>query len=68
MSPTFQALAVRNYRIYWMGGLVSNTGTWMQRVAQDWLVLTAHATPAAPSGSRPACSSCRSCSRRRTPA
>jgi MFS family permease len=39
MSPTFQALAVRNYRIYWMGGLVSNTGTWMQRVAQDWLVL-----------------------------
>lgn len=39
MSPTFQALSVRNYRIYWMGGLVSNTGTWMQRVAQDWLVL-----------------------------
>lgn len=39
MSPTFQALAVRNYRIYWMGGVVSNTGTWMQRVAQDWLVL-----------------------------
>jgi len=39
MSPTFEALAVRNYRIYWMGGLVSNTGTWMQRVAQDWLVL-----------------------------
>jgi len=39
MSPTFQALAVRNYRLYWMGGLVSNTGTWMQRVAQDWLVL-----------------------------
>ncbi len=39
MSPTFKALSVRNYRIYWMGGLVSNTGTWMQRVAQDWLVL-----------------------------
>src|SRR6478735_9428264 len=39
MSPTFQALAVRNYRLYWLGGLVSNTGTWMQRVAQDWLVL-----------------------------
>lgn len=39
MSPTFQALAVRNYRLYWTGGLVSNTGTWMQRVAQDWLVL-----------------------------
>ncbi|MEO6470757.1 MAG: MFS transporter [Aeromicrobium sp.] len=39
MSPTFQALHVRNYRIYAAGGLISNTGTWMQRVAQDWLVL-----------------------------
>jgi MFS family permease len=39
MSPTFQALHVRNYRLYWTGGVISNTGTWMQRVAQDWLVL-----------------------------
>ncbi len=39
MSPTFQALSVRNFRLYSMGGVVSNTGTWMQRVAQDWLVL-----------------------------
>lgn len=39
MSPTFQALSVRNFRLYTMGGIVSNTGTWMQRVAQDWLVL-----------------------------
>jgi MFS family permease len=39
MSPTFESLSVRNYRLYWLGGLVSNTGTWMQRVAQDWLVL-----------------------------
>ncbi len=39
MTPTFRALEVRNYRIYAMGSLVSNTGTWMQRVAQDWLVL-----------------------------
>ena len=39
MTPTFLALEVRNYRIYAMGTLVSNTGTWMQRVAQDWLVL-----------------------------
>jgi len=36
---TFRALAIRNYRLYAMGGLVSNTGTWMQRVGQDWLVL-----------------------------
>jgi len=36
---TFRALAIRNYRLYAMGALVSNTGTWMQRVGQDWLVL-----------------------------
>jgi MFS family permease len=39
MSPTFQSLRNRNYRYYAAGGVVSNTGTWMQRVAQDWLVL-----------------------------
>lgn len=39
MSPTFRSLAIRNYRIYASGALVSNVGTWMQRVAQDWLVL-----------------------------
>jgi len=39
MSPTFRSLRNRNYRIYYAGGVVSNTGTWMQRVAQDWLVL-----------------------------
>src|SRR4051794_41799391 len=35
----FAALANRNYRIYVSGSFVSNVGTWMQRVAQDWLVL-----------------------------
>ena len=40
MSPTFSALSIRNYRLYFAGMLASNTGTWMQRVAQDWLVLT----------------------------
>jgi MFS family permease len=39
LSPTFQALSNRNYRLYAAGGIVSNVGTWMQRVAQDWLVL-----------------------------
>jgi MFS family permease len=39
LSPTFRALHNRNYRLYAMGGVVSNTGTWMQRVAQDWLVV-----------------------------
>lgn len=40
MSPTFRALAHPNYRIWTAGSIVSNAGTWMQRVAQDWLVLT----------------------------
>ncbi|MFE1102011.1 MFS transporter [Nocardiopsis alba] len=35
----FRSLGVRNYRIYALGQLVSNPGTWMQRIAQDWLVL-----------------------------
>jgi MFS family permease len=42
VSPTFRALHVRNYRLYAAGGVVSNTGTWMQRIAQDWLVLQLH--------------------------
>jgi MFS family permease len=36
----FSSLAVRNYRTWFAGALVSNIGTWMQRIAQDWLVLT----------------------------
>ncbi|MFW5899204.1 MAG: MFS transporter, partial [Jiangellaceae bacterium] len=39
MSPTFHSLRHHDYRLYWLGMLVSNVGTWMQRVAQDWLVL-----------------------------
>jgi MFS family permease len=39
LSPTFRALHNPNYRRYALGSLISNTGTWMQRVAQDWLVL-----------------------------
>ncbi len=38
-SRMFASLAHRNYRIYFTGALVSNIGTWIQRVAQDWLVL-----------------------------
>jgi len=37
--PTFASLQIPNYRRYAAGMLVSNIGTWMQRVAQDWLVL-----------------------------
>ena len=35
----FRALRVHNYRLFAYGSVISNTGTWMQRVAQDWLVL-----------------------------
>jgi MFS family permease len=34
-----RSLKVRNYRLYFSGQLISLTGTWAQRVAQDWLVL-----------------------------
>jgi MFS family permease len=39
-TGTFRALSIFNYRVWTAGSLVSNIGTWMQRVAQDWLVLT----------------------------
>ena len=39
MSPTFRSLRVRNYRLFATGQVVSLSGTWAQRVAQDWLVL-----------------------------
>ncbi|WP_300342592.1 MFS transporter [Nesterenkonia sp.] len=35
----FSALGVRNYRIYALGALISNVGTWLQTTAQAWLVL-----------------------------
>jgi MFS family permease len=40
VSGTFRSLRSRNYRLWAAGALVSNVGTWMQRTAQDWLVLT----------------------------
>ncbi|MER7047408.1 MFS transporter [Streptomyces jumonjinensis] len=39
-TTMFSSLRIRNYRFFAIGALVSNTGTWMQRIAQDWLVLT----------------------------
>ena len=36
----FRSLGGFNYRVWAAGALVSNVGTWMQRTAQDWLVLT----------------------------
>jgi MFS family permease len=40
VSPTFQSLRFAGFRLWSVGALVSNIGTWMQRIAQDWLVLT----------------------------
>ena len=40
MRGTFRSLNTLNYRVWAGGALVSNVGTWMQRTAQDWLVLT----------------------------
>jgi MFS family permease len=37
---TFSSLHTRNFRLFASGQVVSNTGTWMQRIAQDWLVLS----------------------------
>lgn len=34
----FSSLKVRNYRLFFSGQVISNIGTWMQRIAQDWLV------------------------------
>ena len=40
MRATFASLRFFNYRLWFAGALVANIGTWMQRIAQDWLVLT----------------------------
>jgi MFS family permease len=40
VSSAFRSLKVFNYRVWFVGATVSNVGTWMQRTAQDWIVLT----------------------------
>jgi len=40
MPQAFRSLRNRNFRLWSIGAVVSNTGTWFQRIAQDWLVLT----------------------------
>jgi len=40
MNRMFHSLRNYNYRLWAAGALVSNVGTWMQRIGQDWLVLT----------------------------
>lgn len=41
----FAALQYRNFRLIWMGQIVSNVGTWMQGVGTGWLVLQMKNSP-----------------------
>ena len=40
MSAMFRSFSVFNYRVWFIGALVSNVGAWMQSTAQNWVVLT----------------------------
>ena len=46
-SGTFAALRVPNFRIYVSAHAVASTGTWMQNIALEWLVLELSGSPAA---------------------
>ncbi|MEG3627412.1 MFS transporter [Streptomyces poriticola] len=46
-TSMFASLKNRNYRLFFLGQVVSNIGTWMQRIAQDWLVLSLTGSSAA---------------------
>ncbi len=43
----FRALELRNYRLYWFGQMISQSGSWMQTTAQAWLVLQLTQSPLA---------------------
>jgi MFS family permease len=45
LGEMFRALRHRNFLLFWSGAFLSNTGTWMQAVAQGWLVLTLSNSP-----------------------
>src|SRR4030095_7048654 len=45
VSGMFRALRHRNFLLFWSGAFLSNTGTWMQAVAQGWLVLQLSNSP-----------------------
>ena len=40
LARTFRAFTYRDYRYLWAGAFTSSVGTWMQEVAQNWLILT----------------------------
>src|ERR1043166_1213619 len=45
LGEMFRALRHRNFLLFWSGAFLSNTGTWMQAVAQGWLVLSLSNSP-----------------------
>ena len=45
LSEMFRSLRHRNFLLFWSGAFLSNTGTWMQAVAQGWLVLQLSNSP-----------------------
>jgi MFS family permease len=45
LPTALRALNHRNYRLYWIGQLISLTGTWMQSTAQQWLVYRLTGSP-----------------------
>src|SRR5579884_1990054 len=47
VTRTFRALRVPNYRLFWIGQLISQTGTWMQNTALAWFVLHVTRSPLA---------------------
>jgi MFS family permease len=47
LMHAFSSLRIYNYRLYWCGQLISLVGTWMQRLAQAWLVLSITKSPLA---------------------
>jgi predicted MFS family arabinose efflux permease len=45
LARTFSALHYRDYRLVWLGAFTSTTGTWMQTIAQGWVVLQMTKSP-----------------------
>jgi MFS transporter, DHA1 family, staphyloferrin A biosynthesis exporter len=45
LPAVFTPLAYRNYRLYWFGNLVSQTGDWLDQIALNWLVVTMTDSP-----------------------
>ncbi len=44
-SQTFKAFQYRDFRIMWIGACLSSIGTWMQQLAQSWLVYSLSGSP-----------------------